>query len=244
MPEGPSIVILRELADKFKGQTVLRAEGNTRQIDLSLLEFEVVTDIKSWGKHFLICFAGFTVRIHFLLYGSSLIDMEKSTPVRLALHFANGTIRFFACSVRLITDPLDEVYDWSADVLSPAWNPRLAVEKLLDRPEMTAGDSLLDQDIFAGCGNIIRNEVLFRIRVHPESLIGKLPPGKLRALVREAVDYSKDFLAWKKAFVLRKHFCVYRKSVCPRDGVLLMNRKLGKYARRSYYCPFCQRIYI
>ncbi|MGJ9419020.1 hypothetical protein ACHAC9_14805 [Massilia sp. CMS3.1] len=26
---------------------------------------------------------------------------------------------------------------------------------------------LLDQDIFSGVGNVIKNEVLFRIRVHP-----------------------------------------------------------------------------
>jgi hypothetical protein len=37
--------------------------------------------------------------------------------------------------------------------------------------------------IFAGVGNIIKNEVLFRIRVHPLSTVGALPPAKLRELV-------------------------------------------------------------
>ncbi|HRO68823.1 MAG TPA: hypothetical protein PK951_00545 [Chitinophagaceae bacterium] len=36
-------------------------------------------------------------------------------------------------------------------------------------------DALLDQEIFSGVGNIIKNEVLYRIRVHPESLIGDIP---------------------------------------------------------------------
>ena len=41
-------------------------------------------------------------------------------------------------------------------------------------------------DVFAGVGNIIKNEVLFRIGVHPLSTPGALPAAKRNALVREA----------------------------------------------------------
>lgn len=243
MPEGPSIIILRELADKFKGQTVLRAEGNTRKIDITRLAHRELKDIRSWGKHFLLCFDGFIIRIHFLLYGSYLVDEEKETPVRLGLYFSNGAIRFYACSVRLITDSLDEVYDWSADVLSPEWDPAAALKKLKARPGMLVCDALLDQDIFAGCGNIIKNEILFRIRVHPQSLVGKMPTRKLKEMVGQAVTYSQDFLAWKRAFTLKKHYLVYRRSICPRDGVILKKEALGRFHRRTYYCPGCQKFY-
>lgn len=237
-------MILREAAGKFKGRTILRAEGNTRRIDPAVLEYEVVTDFKSWGKHFLICFAGFTLRVHFLLFGSYRVDAEKEAPVRLGFYFSNGTLRFYACSIRVITDPLDEVYDWSADVLSPCWDPAAAMRKLKVRPGMMVADALLDQDIFAGCGNIIKNEVLYRIGVHPESLLGRMPPEKLEALVREAVVYSQDFLAWKKAFVLKQHYQVYRQKVCPEDGGPVVKAKLGKYGRASFYCPRCQQLYV
>lgn len=40
---------------------------------------------------------------------------------------------------------------------------------------MVACDALLNQDLFAGSGNIIKNEVLFRIGVHPWSTLGALP---------------------------------------------------------------------
>lgn len=244
MPEGPSIVILRELAGKFKGRKVLAAEGNTQKIDIRLLEGKKVTEIKSWGKHFLICFSGFTIRIHFLLYGSYVIDGEKESPVRLGLRFSNGTIRFYACSVRMITAPLDEVYDWSADVLSSQWDPLRALQKLRAHPDMLACDALLDQEIFAGVGNIIKNEILFRIRLHPESITGKIPLRKLKELVAEGVRYSQDFLAWKKEFTLKKHYQVYRQAICPRDQVPLEKRPLGKYHRRSFYCPLCQTRYV
>jgi len=47
--------------------------------------------------------------------------------------------------------------------------------RLRARPDLLACDALLDQDIFSGVGNIIKNEVLHRIRVHPESTVGALP---------------------------------------------------------------------
>jgi hypothetical protein len=49
-------------------------------------------------------------------------------------------------------------------------------------PDALVCDALLDQNVFAGVGNIIKNEVLFRIRVHPLSKLGALPAHKLRAL--------------------------------------------------------------
>ncbi len=67
-------------------------------------------------------------------------------------------------------------------------------------------------NVFAGVGNIIKNEVLFRIRVHPLSKIGKLPPRKLSELIKQARQYSFDFLEWKKAFVLRKHWLAHNKA--------------------------------
>lgn len=69
MPEGPSIVILKEEVQGFSGQPVISVAGNS-QIDKSRLLNQTVIAFKSWGKHFLICFAGFTLRIHFLLFGS------------------------------------------------------------------------------------------------------------------------------------------------------------------------------
>ena len=64
---------------------------------------------------------------------------------------------------------LNEVYDWTADMMNSGWDPKAAKKKLKDHPDMLVCDALLDQNIFAGVGNIIKNEVLFRIRVQPEA---------------------------------------------------------------------------
>src|SRR6478609_7733152 len=117
MPEGPSIVILKEAVQSFKRQKVISAEGNSKKIDFSRLTSARIIDFKSWGKHFLICFKDFTVRIHFLLFGSYRINEEKdnATP-RLRLKFSKGrTLNFYACSIAILDEPVDEIYDWTSD---------------------------------------------------------------------------------------------------------------------------------
>src|SRR5207342_3667733 len=101
----------------------------------------------------------------------------------------------------------------------------------------------LDQQVFAGVGNIIKNEVLFRIRVSPLSTVGALPPRKLSELVREARSYSFQFLEWKKAYVLRQHWLAHRKSTCPRCGIKLSLQHLGRTHRRAFWCQHCQKLY-
>ena len=244
MPEGPSIVILREAAATFAGRKVLRVSGNSTQ-DIGRMLNRKVVAVRSWGKHFLLEFNGFSLRIHFMLFGSYRINEDKGTPPRLSLGFSKGEVlNFYACSVRFIEGDLDDQYDWSADVMNDAWDPAAARRKLKARPATLVADALLDQNVFAGVGNIIKNEVLHRIRVHPESTTGGLPPRKLGELVAQARDYSFDFYRWKKAFVLRKNYQVHTKKTCPRDGTPLSYRKhLGEAQRRAFWCDTCQRLY-
>ena len=242
MPEGPSIVILRERTRRFAGKVIRDAASNSR-IDKSRLIGQRIVSLRSFGKQFLIETRAATVRIHLLMFGSYRIDERADKPPRLRLTFTRGELNFYACSVRYLEAPLDELYDWRTDVMSDEWDPRLASKRLRAQPETLACDALLDQNIFAGVGNIIKNEVLFRVRVHPLSKIGALPPRKLRELVREARQYSFDFLAWKKQFTLRAHWLAHNKSVCPRDGVKFRREYLGVRQRRSFFCEICQRRY-
>ena len=244
MPEGPSIVILKEEAAGFEGRVVKQVTGNSR-LDLQRMRGERITALCSWGKHFLIVFPTFAMRVHFMLFGSYRINERREAAPRMSLQFAGGKeLNFYACSLRYIEGDLDVVYDWSGDVMADAWDPKKARRKLKARPDMLAADALLDQTIFSGVGNIIKNEVLHRIRVHPESEIGALSPRKLGELITQAREYSFDFLEWKKAYVLRKHYQVHTKTICPRDGQRLTYRaKLGRAQRRAFFCERCQKLY-
>ncbi|MEO6103465.1 MAG: DNA-formamidopyrimidine glycosylase family protein [Pseudoxanthomonas sp.] len=244
MPEGPSIVILREQAAAFSGRKVLHVSGNSKQ-DIGRMLDRKVLSVRSWGKHFLLEFSGFSLRIHFMLFGSYRINEGKPSPPRLSLGFGKGeSLNFYACSVKFIEGALDQAYDWTTDVMNPHWDAAAARRKLRLQPATLVADALLDQEIFAGVGNIIKNEVLFRIRVHPQSEVGALPARKLAEMVRQARDYSFDFYEWKKAFVLKRHYQVHTRTACPRDGSKLVYRQhLGRAQRRAFFCETCQRRY-
>ena len=129
MPEGPSIVIVKELVQPFIGKKIVGVEGNSKQ-DIKRIEGKKIVDFKSWGKHFLIELKDFSVKIHFMLFGSYRINERKESPVRLSLQFKEGEINFYACSVQFIEENLDEVYDWSSDVMNDNWDAAKAKKKL------------------------------------------------------------------------------------------------------------------
>ncbi|AOM80711.1 DNA-formamidopyrimidine glycosylase family protein [Pedobacter steynii] len=241
MPEGPSIVILKEQVQplQLEGTKVLAVLGNT-SIDAARMSGKTLLAFRSWGKHFLICFEGFSLRVHFMMFGTYRINERKETPVRLSLIFENAELNFYTCSLKFIEGNPDDTYDWSADVMSDQWNPRLARKKIKQKEESLICDILLDQNIFSGVGNIIKNEVLYRTRVHPLTKVNAISPVKLSALIKEARQYSFDFLEWKKAYVLKKHWLVHTKKICPL-GHPIEKLYLGKTNRRTFFCSICQK---
>lgn len=245
MPEGPSIVILAEAARAFEGRTISAASGNSQAVPFDELPGQPILSLRSWGKHFLIELPLYTLRIHFLMFGSYRIDERKehATP-RLSLQFEEGgELNFYTCSIKLVDGELDQAYDWRSDVMADAWSPRLALKKLRQHPERLVCDALLDQNIFAGVGNIIKNEVLFRLHIHPLSTVIKLPQRKLRELVKQARQYSFEFKTWKQAFVLKQHWQVHNRRDCPRCNIKLHKAYLGLTNRRSFWCERCQKRY-
>lgn len=245
MPEGPSLYILKELVTDFVGQDIVRADGNVRAIDPARLVGQHILAIRTWGKHLLIEMPELVLRVHFLLFGTYRINerREGKTP-RLSIGTASGDeLNLYACAIREIDRIEYDAYDFSADVMSESWDPKKARKKLRAQPDMLACDALLDQDIFSGVGNIIKNEVLFRIRVHPLSTVGALPAPKLRLLVDEARQYSFDFLEWKRQYVLKQHWLAHAKRICPRCDIPFHKANLGRTNRRSFYCERCQKRY-
>ena len=242
MPEGPSILILKDaITPLFKNKKIIKAYGNAK-IDMDQLVDKKVIEIRSWGKQLFIYFDDWIVRIHLLMFGSYSIDknIRPERSLRLALETAKHVLYFYTCSVRLLPPGADKDYDWTADVLSDDWDPKNARRKLKALPKTMVCDALLDQQIFSGVGNIIKNEVLYRVKVHPENRIKDLPAVKLSALIKEARNYSFDFLKWKKAFVLKKHWLAHTKKTCFRCQLPIIKKYCGKTKRRTFFCTGCQ----
>lgn len=238
--EGPSLVIITSELAQFIGHQVKQVSGNTTA-EKGLAHRKELKRIRSWGKHLLLEFDDFFIRIHFLMYGSYRVNERKEQEPRLSLIFDNGEVNFYSCSVKVIDDHTpEEIYDWRVDVMSPQWDADYVLKKIKGCDHEKVCDVLMDQNIFAGVGNIIKNEVLFNLHLHPDSTVDALSKQQLKDLITEAHDYSHNFYKWNQEFTLKKHWQVMRKKICPRNNIPLIKKKTGKLQRWSFYCTKCQ----
>ncbi len=248
--EGPSLFLAKEQPKHFKKKEVLDVSGNSK-IDQIRFKGKEVKDIFTWGKHLLFQFEGFALKVHFLLWGTFSAEVEgvsvtgdykKARVPRLKFVFENGKIEMYNCSVRILEEAdIKTIYDYSADIMSPKWDSEKAFKKIQLLPDEEIADMLLDQEIFSGVGNIIKNEVLSLAYTHPKELVKNISETKIHEIILLAQTFSMQFYEWRKIFVLKINLKIHRKGKCPHCGRKVKNEKTGKRNRWSHYCEVCQK---
>jgi endonuclease-8 len=249
--EGPSIHLAAEQLRPFEGRRVRAATGNSR-IGIDRLRGTRLRCIFAWGKHLVFQFDTFALRVHFLLWGTFAAtvkgvsvtgDYRRSGPPRLVLSFPNGAITIWSASLKFMEEAdARQNYDFTGDIMSDRWDPKAAFRKARAFPRAEIADVLLDQAIFAGVGNIIKNEVLFRTRTSPFLAVGKISDRKLRSIIADARVFSMRFLELRRLFSLRKNLEIYRRSACPDCGGKIYRKVHGDRGRRSFFCARCQKV--
>jgi endonuclease-8 len=247
--EGPSLRLAEQHLQPFIGKRVLSVSGNST-LDQERMRRKVVRDIFAWGKHLVIQFDGFALKTHFLMFGTYEADVSGTTVTgdykrarvpRLALSFTNGELRLFSCSVKFLEEQNARAnYDFSIDIMARAWDPSKALLQLNGQKTAQIADVLLDQTVFAGVGNIIKNEVLSLERENPMTPVGSLSSAQRQAIIARTRKFSLQFLRWRRVFALRKNLLIYRQHKCPHCGGPVQRGKTGVLQRGSYYCPNCQ----
>ncbi len=250
--EGPSLYLAAEWLKPFIGKTILVVEGNTK-IGKERLQNKIILDIFSWGKHLVFQFDDFALRVHFLLFGSFEATVKgvkvtgdyprKKTKIpRLTLIFDEDQIILYSCSLKFLETPhAFNLYDFSTDIMSLEWDPKKAFKAVKSNQEEEIADVLLDQTIFSGVGNIIKNEVIFLVKKQPTTPVNKISKSLLQKIIQTTQKYCFQFYEWRKQFVLKKHFQIYRKKGCPLCEEKICRKKTGKKKRISFYCPNCQK---
>jgi endonuclease-8 len=242
--EGPSLVILKEELEPFVGKRVLKVVGNTKQPKESI-DRHTLCDIETWGKQLFLTFSApgrsrppIVTKTHFLMFGSYRINNPKlGRSPRLELHFRNGVVSFYACSVKFGADDYLKNLDPRVDLMSSCWDNAHVVDLMGPKRSAFLCDLFLDQSVFAGSGNIVKNEVLFNIRRHPLTKLAQVSGRDWPRLAEAVHEYCWKFYEWKRQFQLRRHWQVYRQSRCPLCDRKLTTDKVGKFLRRTFYCP-------
>ena len=249
--EGPSLYLAAEWLAPFERKTILAVEGNTK-IGKERFTGKTIQEIFSWGKHLVFQFDDCALRVHFMLYGSFEATYKnkkvtgdypkKNVKPRLSFLFKEGEIILYSCSLKVLETPhAKDLYDFSTDIMSTAWDPKKALKAVIGHPDEEIADVLLDQEIFSGVGNIIKNEVLFLVKRLPTTHINQMSNPLLKKVIKTAQEFSFQFYEWRKQFVLKKHYKIYRRSLCPACGGKVSRKKTGKRNRVSFFCPTCQK---
>ena len=256
MPEGDTIFrAARTLNEALAGRAVTRFDSVfprlTRVDDDRGLRGRTIERVEARGKHLLIWFSGdLVLRTHMRMHGSWHIYRpgERWQRPHADMRIVIGTSEYeavaFGVPVAELTDgrALERdrsVSELGPDILAETFDAAHAARKIVEVPDVTIGDALLDQRNIAGIGNIYKSESLFVAKVDPFARVGELSPDAIaravdaaRALMRASAEGGRPMTRW-----------VYGRSgqPCRRCGSRIRSRKQGDEARVTYWCERCQR---
>ena len=241
MPEGPSILHLRNQLLPFKGKIVKEA-GGYGPMPTDWIKGKKLLDILTWGKHLLFVFVNGTVKVHLMLFGDVLVNERKKVNRSFYLQFAKGEINGYVVKAEKLKASLEETYDWRIDILHKDFDPAYVKSLLKTQAQKPVNDVLMDQQIFSGVGNKIRNEALYRAGIHPASITGKIPAAKISRLIKEVVKYARTFYKELEKTGVNQNFAVYQQEYAA-DGSKVTMKVLPKSGRKIYFSEHKQVLY-
>jgi formamidopyrimidine-DNA glycosylase len=202
------------------------------------------------GKHLFVELGdGEWLLLHFGMTGSLKYYKdadEEPTHARVLISFGNGyhlafdDQRMFG-KVDLIEDP-DGYVEKQQLGLDPLDVDFTAFRQRLEGRRGEIKATLMNQRVFAGIGNIYSDEILFQVRLHPRTTVGRLDEGALHDLheqtgrvLRVAIERGTSPGGLPESFLLTHR---QEGADCPRNNGKIQKTKAA--GRTAYYCPTCQ----
>ncbi len=240
MPEGPSILLLKNQLQPFVGKTVKQA-GGYGPMPTDWINGRKLKELQTHGKHLYFIFTNGVVQLHLGLFGDVLINERKKVNRKFFLEFAKGEINGYVVSVKKI-DNEAKLFDPRTDILSADFDAAYVKSLVAGYPEKEIAGLLMDQKIFTGVGNKIRVEALYRSGIHPLSTAGKIPPRKLSKLIGAVRRYAKTFYKNLEKTGTNKDFKAYQQEHDPQGNEITM-KYLAKEKRKVYFSERVQKLY-
>ena len=214
------------------------------------LEGKKFESTRRHGKHlFVELDDGGWLLLHFGMTGTLKYYIhagEETTHARVLFHFTNGyhlafdDQRLFG-KVDLIEDPDDFIAEKKLG-LDPLGLDFPAFRKRLEGRRGEIKATLMNQRVFAGIGNIYSDEILFQVRLHPRTSVGRLDGDTIHELheqtqrvLHAGIEHEANPGDLPDSFLLP-----YRQEGedCPRGNGEIQKTKAA--GRTAYYCPVCQ----
>ena len=248
MTEGPTARLRAiQIWNKFGNHIVREIKTKSKKQHVSIDEIigKKLEKATSYGKNILLYFNGYIIRIHLMMYGSIRYKPEKpARRLRLHIKFDNGCLFVYNAPIIEIGKKDVEkmlLNEYGIDALFN-WNEEKLIELIRQNGERKIGDLLLDQHIFAGIGNILRNEILFRARINPERKVNELNENEMKAIIQHTKELSHAFLKAKlDGRGIKNMLMVYNRKFCPICKTKLKFYRQEPNKRKTFYCENCQK---
>jgi formamidopyrimidine-DNA glycosylase len=256
VPEGDTVFLAAtRLNAALAGQTLTRTDFRVPRIATVDLVGRTVERVVSHGKHLLFRIAGgVTLHTHFKMNGSWHLYRpgERWKGPEWQVRALLETASWVAVGFRLaVVDLLHTAREHEVlghlgpDPLGPEWDADEALRRLTAEPDRAIGDTLLDQRVMAGPGNVWKSEICFLRGVDPGTPVGRLSrPERLVALVKELFEANRTTGSQITTGDFRPghtHWVYGRAGrPCRRCGTPIRVRGPREPERVTYWCPACQ----
>ena len=274
MPEGDTIFrAARTLHRALAGHTVVRFESVlpalTRVHEDQPITGRIIESVRAAGKHVLMQFSGgLVLRTHMRMNGSWHIYRrgERWHRPRGQMRLVIATDTFEAVGFNIpIAEFLsprellrqEDLRRMGPDLLGATFDDTEALRRFRARPAAAIADTLLNQRVVAGAGNVYKSEVLFLCGINPFRRVAELTDDQLRAILATARTHLRANVIDPTAAIVT--YRGYRRTTrradpaerlyvygrggkpCRKCGARIDVRAQGADARLTYWCPACQR---
>ena len=225
MPELPEVEVSRMgISPHMIGQTIKAFVFRTPKLrwdipqELKLLEGQVIRNIRRRAKYLLIDTDQGTAIVHLGMSGSLRVldaDFPAAKHDHVDLKLTNGKVlryndpRRFGAWLWSAPNESHTVLDhMGPEPLTEEFNAEYMADKAKGK-RVAVKQFIMDNKVVVGVGNIYANESLFKTRIHPTRLAGKLTKKEWRLLV-ENIKATLEI-------AIQQGGCLLYTSPSPRD---------------------------
>ena len=250
MPEGDTVFRTADTLRKaLVGHMLTRCDVRVPRFATVDLSGHVVDEVCSRGKHLLIRVGPASIHSHLKMDGSWRVTSRTGrSDYRVRIILEASDIRAVGIDLGVL-EILERDHDGDAvdhlgpDLLGDDWDAQVAVDNLTAHPDRPIAETLLDQRVLAGIGNVYCNELCFvsgHLPTAPVSAISD--PYRLVALARDMLWVNRfrqnrcttgDTRAGRQLWVYGR-----ARQSCRRCGTPIKYDDTGD--RVAYWCPACQ----
>ena len=245
--EGASLRLYEEQLAPCRGQRLVAADGE-RAAQAEPLVGSALAGVEARGKLLYLKFdspePAAWIRIHCLMFGDVRINRGRDKRLTLGLDLQHDRVAVYLGAARRIEPAAADPYDPRLDVVRETWDPAHAAAHMRAKsgPDRLLVEALLDQALFPGLGNKMKNEALWAERIDPRRTLAELDGSAVRRVLDAIRAFALDWLdaVRQGGDHVSPPCATYRKKRCPRCETPYVSEGLGDPPRKCVWCPACQ----